>query len=294
MLKSMTGYGAAKHSDGNITINVEVKTLNSKFLDLSARFPKSLSANELEIRNTVTDILQRGKVSLNIDIQHEGETQLKQKYNEVLFAKYYEELEKLADLVGVTSRQELFKMALSAPDVIINLNNDEEQDSDDWGTISQMLSKALLQCDEFRLKEGAVLTEKFKQYIASIAASLRAIESLDPQRVEKVRSRIKGNLKSFIEEEAFDKNRLEQEIIYYIEKFDITEEKVRLSNHLDHFLEVLSEDESLGKKLGFISQEIGREINTIGSKANDSAIQKHVVSMKEELEKIKEQLLNVL
>jgi uncharacterized protein (TIGR00255 family) len=294
MLKSMTGYGAAKLTQGTITINVEVKTLNSKFLDLGLRFPKSLSSNELQIRTMASDALQRGKVSLSIDIQNEGETELKQKYNETLFVKYYQELQKLADKVGAP-KEELFKLALSAPDVIISgSSNGETIDDNDWEGVNKMIVEALNQCDEFRLKEGAVLQRKFNSYIESIEASLKEVEKLDAQRVEKVRTRIYSNLKTFVEEESLDQNRLEQEMVYYIEKFDITEEKVRLSNHLEHFIEVLNEQESLGKKLGFISQEIGREINTIGSKANDAPVQKHVVSMKEELEKIKEQLLNVL
>ena len=290
----MTGYGAAKLSDGNISINIEVKTLNSKFLDLNIRFPKSLSTNELEMRNVVSDVLQRGKISLSIDVQNEAETELKQKYNEALFLKYYQSLKELADKVG-TSNDELFKLALGSPDVIVNSGpGSEEENQGDWNKILELMKQALEQCDQFRIKEGAVLEVKFRGYIKSIANSLKEVERLDPNRVAKVRNRIYGNLKAFVEEENLDQNRLEQEMIYYIEKFDITEEKVRLKNHLDHFEEILDENESLGKKLGFISQEIGREINTIGSKANDSEVQKHVVSMKEELEKIKEQLLNVL
>ena len=290
----MTGYGAAKLSDGNVSINIEVKTLNSKFLDLNLRFPRSLSMNELEIRNVVSDVLQRGKISLSIDVQNEAETELKQKYNEALFLKYYQSLKELADKVGA-SNDELFKLALNSPDVIVNsgAGNEEENDGD-WSKILVLIKEALVQCDKFRIKEGAVLEGKFRGYIKSIADSLKEVENLDPQRVAKVRNRIYGNLRTFVEEENLDQNRLEQEMIYYIEKFDITEEKVRLKNHLDHFEEILNEKDSLGKKLGFISQEIGREINTVGSKANDSEVQKHVVSMKEELEKIKEQLLNVL
>jgi uncharacterized protein (TIGR00255 family) len=290
----MTGYGAAKLSDGTVTINIEVKTLNSKFLDLNLRFPKSLSMNELEMRNVVSEALQRGKISLSIDVQNEAETELKQKYNEALFLKYYQSLKELADKVGA-SNDEIFKLALGSPDVIVNSGaGSEEENEGDWNKILELMKQALEQCDLFRIKEGAVLENKFRGYIESIAKSLKEIEVLDPQRVAKVRNRIYGNLKAFVEEENLDQNRLEQEMIYYIEKFDITEEKVRLRNHLDHFEEILNEDDSLGKKLGFISQEIGREINTIGSKANDADVQKHVVSMKEELEKIKEQLLNVL
>ncbi|HNP20342.1 MAG TPA: YicC family protein [Fulvivirga sp.] len=292
MLKSMTGYGAAKLTNGSLTINVEVKTLNSKFLDLNLRTPKSISENELTLRTLVSDILERGKVSLSVDVQNESETELKQKFNEALFVKYYKEMEKLAQKVGA-NESEIFRMALASPDVIVNTNSEETAKSN-WEDILILIKQALEQCDQFRIKEGKVLHQKFEGYIKAIGNYLKEVEVIDPQRVEKVRNRIYGNLKQFVEEEGLDQNRLEQEMVYYIEKFDITEEKVRLRNHLDHFAEVLDEDQSLGKKLGFISQEIGREINTIGSKANDSQMQKQVVSMKEELEKIKEQLLNVL
>ncbi len=292
MLKSMTGYGAAKLTNGSLTINVEVKTLNSKFLDLNLRTPRSISENELTLRTLVSDILERGKVSLSVDVQNESETELKQKFNEALFVKYYKEMEKLAQKVGA-NESEIYRMALASPDVIVNTNSEETAKSN-WEDILKLIKQALEQCDQFRIKEGKVLHQKFEGYIKAIGNYLKEVEAIDPQRVEKVRNRIYGNLKQFVEEEGLDQNRLEQEMVYYIEKFDITEEKVRLRNHLDHFEEVLDEDQSLGKKLGFISQEIGREINTIGSKANDSQMQKQVVSMKEELEKIKEQLLNVL
>ncbi|UII33538.1 YicC family protein [Fulvivirga ulvae] len=292
MLKSMTGYGSSHLSTDEVTINIEVKTLNSKYLDLNFRLPRAFSEKEIELRNLVSDKLQRGKVSLSIDYVNEKETELKQRYNEDLFVQYYSKLKRLADRV-IASDQDLFKLALSAPDVMITDQN-EEVDEQEWLSLRALVEQALDSCDVFRKKEGAELQQKFSGYINSISKSLEEVKVLDPKRVEKIRERIKGNLTKFVDEEGLDKNRLEQEIIYYIEKLDITEEKVRLASHLNHFNEVLSDKNSLGKKLGFISQEIGREINTIGSKANDADIQKHVVSMKEELEKIKEQLLNVL
>lgn len=292
MLKSMTGYGAASYSKEGLTINVEVKTLNSKFLDLNLRLPKSFNEQEITIRNLANDILERGKVSMTVDYVDETELDIKQSYNQGLFKKYYEELKSLADQVGA-SEQELFKIALSAPDVV-NSVGDSGIEAANWDKVKEVITNALNACDQFRMKEGAELMQKFEGYIETIASHLKSVEELDPKRVERVKSRIEGNLLSFVDEEGLDKNRLEQEIIYYIEKLDITEEKVRLANHLDHFTEVLRADQSYGKKLGFISQEIGREINTIGSKANDSDIQKHVVAMKESLEKIKEQVLNVL
>ncbi|MEQ8924413.1 MAG: YicC/YloC family endoribonuclease [Fulvivirga sp.] len=292
MLKSMTGYGAASGTFETYSIHVEVKTLNSKFLDVNLRLPRSISEKELEVRNIINDYLERGKVSMSVDIQNESETVLKQKYNAPLFQKYYSELEELANLVNAP-KDDLFRTALSSPDVIVS-NTTEELNSEEYENVKKLIKSALEQCNEFRSKEGDVLQSKLLEYIRSISASLKHVEELDPKRVDNIKTRIKGNLTKFIEEESLDKNRLEQEIIYYIEKLDITEEKVRLKNHLNHFEEVIGAKQNSGKKLGFISQEIGREINTIGSKANDSDIQKHVVSMKEELEKIKEQLLNVL
>ncbi|MBL3657089.1 YicC/YloC family endoribonuclease [Fulvivirga sediminis] len=292
MLISMTGYGASSYSDDNLSINIEVKTLNSKFLDLNFRLPKSFSEKEIEIRNIVSEKLQRGKVMLNIDYVNEQDTTLKQRYNEELFTRYYQNLRNLADKV-VASDSELFKIALSAPDVIINDQKEEISDQE-WDKLRSLIVQAIEQCDSFRRREGAELQQKLESYISTIAEHLEAVASLDPERVERIRTRIKNNLSKFVEEESLDKNRLEQELVYYIEKLDITEEKVRLKSHLDHFTEVLSDENSLGKKLGFISQEMGREINTIGSKANDAGIQKHVVTMKEELEKIKEQVLNIL
>lgn len=292
MLKSMTGYGSSHYNDDEVTINVEVKTLNSKYLDLNLRLPRAFSEKEIVIRNIVSEKLQRGKVSLSIDYINEKETTLKQRYNESLFVQYYQKLKHLSDRV-IASDQDLFKLALNAPDVIVT-DQGEEVDEEEWNNLRSMIEKAVINCDDFRMKEGAELHQTFKGYIQTIASHLDQVKKLDPVRVERIRERIKGNLTRFIDEEALDKNRLEQEIIYYIEKLDITEEKVRLESHLNHFNEVLDDKNSLGKKLGFIAQEIGREINTIGSKANDADIQKHVVAMKEELEKIKEQLLNVL
>ena len=292
MLKSMTGYGSASFSNEGLSINIEIKTLNSKFLDLNLRLPRSFNEKEIEVRNQVSKKLERGKVSISIDFSNDNETEQKQTYNKELFKKYYTELRKLADSV-VASDQDLFRLALASPDVIVN-TGDEKIDESEWGKINGLLEEALQNCDDFRAKEGAELQEKFKGYIATIKDGLTAVTDLDPARIERVKSRIKGNLLDYVDEEGLDKNRLEQEIIYYIEKLDITEEKVRLASHLEHFSEVLDADQSLGKKLGFISQEIGREINTIGSKANDADIQRHVVTMKEELEKIKEQVLNVL
>lgn len=292
MIKSMTGYGHASHDDGQLQITVEVKSLNSKFMDINLRTPKGFSEKELEIRNLITEKLERGKVAVSIDYQRYGEVEIKQSYNEELFLSYYQNLKKLADRVYAPHEQ-LFSFALNAPDVIQNKLS-ESATEDDWEKLKTVVVAALDKCETYRLNEGKALLGKLNEYAVSIEQSLSEIEQLDAGRVQRVRDRIKGNIVSFFGEEGYDVNRLEQEIIFYIEKLDINEEKVRLKTHLDYYKQILNDKQSNGKKLGFLAQEIGREINTIGSKANDATIQKHVVNMKEELEKIKEQLNNIL
>lgn len=289
----MTGFGQAQFDDGQLQINVEVRSLNSKFLDLNLRLPKSFSDKELDVRNLISEKLERGKLSISIECQRSGQTQVKQTYNEDLFLAYYNQLKKLADKVIAPSYDNIFITALNSPDVIQSTLT-EDTSEEDWKKVKELLTTALIQCDAFRKTEGRSLELKLSEYIRSIQQSLTTVEAMDPKRIEKIRQRIKGNIVSFFGEEGYDTNRLEQEIIFYIEKLDIHEERVRLKTHLDYFLQILSEPQSNGKKLAFLSQEIGREINTIGSKANDAEIQKSVVLMKEELEKIKEQLNNVL
>lgn len=292
MIKSMTGFGQVVTNLGEGILSVEIKSLNSKFMDLSLRSPRKYSEKELELRNLIAEKLERGKVSLNVEYQSGIRQEIKQQYNEVLFEAYYGELKKLANKVGA-SADGLFHMALNSPDVV-QTNGREELDPAEWERVLSVLVDAISQCDKFRQEEGKALELKLSGYIENIRKGLLEVEAIDPKRVEKIRARIKGNITDFFGSEGFDANRLEQEIIFYIEKLDIHEERVRLKTHLDYFLKVMGEKQSSGKKLGFISQEIGREINTIGSKANDAEMQKHVVLMKEELEKIKEQLNNVL
>jgi uncharacterized protein (TIGR00255 family) len=292
MIKSMTGYGQVTAGFADGALSIEVKSLNSKFLDLSLRLPKKFIEKELEVRNLITDKLERGKVSISIELQAGAKQEMRQQYNEDLFVSYFNELKKLADKVGA-GHDSLFQLALSSPDVV-QANGKEELDPAEWEGVRLMLVDAINKCDHFRAEEGKSLEDKQRSYIENIRKGLLEVEKIDPTRIEKVRNRIKGNVTDFFGSEGFDANRLEQEIIFYIEKLDIHEERVRLKTHLDYFLKIMSEKQSNGKKLGFISQEIGREINTIGSKANDAEMQKHVVMMKEELEKIKEQLNNVL
>jgi uncharacterized protein (TIGR00255 family) len=292
MIKSMTGFGQHSVDDGSVQISTEVKSLNSKFLDLNLRLPKIFSDKEIEVRNLISEQLERGKVSVVVEYQEYGDAEIKHSYNQTLFVGYYTELKRLADRV-VAPYDNLFELALNSPDVIQSKVR-ESSDEEAWKKVRETLVEALKKCEQFRCDEGKVLGKTLKDCTSEIAAELKNVEVLDPKRVARIRERLKGNVVTFFGEEGYDLNRLEQEIIFYIEKLDINEERVRLKTHLDYFDGVLSEKQSNGKKLGFISQEIGREINTIGSKASDAAIQKHVVVMKEELEKIKEQLNNVV
>lgn len=292
MIKSMTGFGQSIVDTKNVQVCVEVRSLNSKFLDLNIRIPKGFSDKEIEVRNFINEKLERGKISVSIEFVRVTEDETMQTYNENLFKAYYYELRKLADTVG-DLQANVFNLALESPDVIQTRLKVQSTD-DEWLAIKSSLTEALQKCDVFRVEEGKVLDSMFVSCCDSIRNNLVSLSEMDPARVQRIRERLKGNVVNFFGEEGYDSNRLEQEIIFYIEKLDINEEKVRLKSHLDYFVKVLREPKSNGKKLSFIAQEIGREINTIGSKANDAEIQKHVVQMKEELEKIKEQLNNVL
>jgi uncharacterized protein (TIGR00255 family) len=292
MIKSMTGFGQVSLDDGQTQMHVEVKSLNSKFLDLNLRLPKAFSEKEMEVRNMISEMLERGKVAVSIEYERVQGTEISQSYNESLFVAYYAELKKLADKV-YAPYDNIFELAINSPNVIKN-NLDEELNEESWKRVKDLLHQALKQCDKFRADEGKVLETMLKSCCQVIEQNLESIKTLDPKRVERIRERLRNNVTSFLGEEGFDPNRLEQEIIFYVEKLDINEEKVRLKSHLDYFILALRESQSNGKKLGFIAQEIGREINTIGSKSNDAEMQKHVVVMKEELEKIKEQLNNIV
>ncbi|MBS4073239.1 YicC/YloC family endoribonuclease [Algoriphagus aquatilis] len=292
MIKSMTGYGVAGFENDRMTIHVEVRSLNSKFLDLSLRSPRQFSDKEPEIRAMVQQVLDRGKVSLSIEFVSKEGQDLPVSINEELFQTYYQQFNKLSALVG-EKPADLFKLALQAPNVITSVSGDKE-DVDAWDQVKKVISSALEKCEKFRNDEGEVLGQKLNENIQIIIEGLEAIKVLDPIRKDRIKNRIKGHFQQWLEENSFDANRFEQEMIYYFEKIDITEELVRLETHLNYFLKTIDIESAQGKKLGFISQEIGREINTIGSKANDAEIQKYVIRMKDELEKIKEQSLNVL
>jgi len=288
----MTGYGQARFEDELHAIQVEVKSLNSKFLDVNIRLPRAFNDKEILVRNMISERLERGKISLTLDFSHKGEAFTKIRINEQLFREYYTTLKSLSDSIGSKS-EDLFRLAIQFPEVVETLDDDLNREKE-WQLIQPVLEQAIALCDQFRMKEGKVLTDTLSQYLNTIAELLVQVRELDPLRIERVRLRIAGNLREFVQKEEIDVNRMEQELIYYIEKLDIKEELVRLESHLNYFREILDAKVSMGKKMNFLAQEIGREINTIGSKSNDAAMQKVVVNMKEELEKIKEQVLNLI
>lgn len=293
MLQSMTGFGRSKEQAEGYLINVEIKSLNSKFLDAQVRLPKQFMDKELEVRSLLTSKLVRGKVSLNIELTSQSGDLEGQQVNQELFKLYYKEFEALAEEMG-SSKDDLFRLALHSPEVLSSAMPDDEALNALWKKVQLELNKAIENIFEFRNQEGENLSKELAGYINNIGDNLSEIERLDPERTQVIRDRIEKHQQDIVNSDNFDENRFEQEMVYYIEKLDISEEIVRLKNHLDYFLTIQGQADSQGKKLGFISQEIGREINTIGSKANYSPVQKLVVSMKDELEKIKEQLLNVV
>jgi uncharacterized protein (TIGR00255 family) len=291
MIKSMTGYGIASQENQTLAVSIEIKSLNSKYLDLSLRLPKEYADKELDVRNILNTAVERGKLSLSFEVRQKGEVKPKVSINKELVALYFKELQETAKLAGAEATN-LFQTALTLPgslDADTQLNDNEEQ----WNFISGILKEAIKKFDKFRLDEGQSITNKFNEYLDIIEGKLQRVIELDPQRIQNIRDRIKTSLVD-LQLENVDQSRFEQELIYYIEKLDISEEKVRLKTHLDYFRETMKSDESNGKKLGFIAQEIGREINTIGSKSNDASLQRCVVEMKDELEKIKEQVANIL
>ncbi len=290
MTKSMTGFGLSSQTVEEYTISVEVKTLNSKFADINLRMSSQLSAKEIEWRKLISDLLVRGKISVAVEISNDLATQTL--IDQEQFQNYFELYKKMA-AENKVSEEGLFKLAMQAPGVFKSFSS-VVMPPEVVDAIPNVIKKAILVCNQFRVQEGDELGQKLKDYSTAISLNLEEIIKLDANRVDKVTERLKLALANLELEVDVDKNRFEQELVYYIEKFDINEEKIRLKNHLKYFVETLALDEPIGKKLGFVSQEIGREINTIGSKANDAEIQRYVVAMKEELEKIKEQSLNIL
>jgi uncharacterized protein (TIGR00255 family) len=290
MIRSMTGFGSAVSEVDNKIITAEVRSVNSKFLDLNLRLPSNYKDKELELRNELSKELERGKIDITVTIEYSDDS-TKVSINKDLIKAYFDELKSL-DADYKISSSDYLNIIMRFPEVF-NVEK-REVDEKEWEQIKAVIYKAKQAYQLFRDDEGKVLEKDLKDRINTISKLFSGVEKLEGPRTEAVRKRLNVSLEEFINANNIDRNRLEQEMIYYIEKNDISEEKTRLKSHCDYFISSINEPASNGKKLSFISQEIGREINTIGSKANDAGIQKLVVEMKDELEKIKEQLMNVI
>ncbi|MEM5563552.1 YicC/YloC family endoribonuclease [Psychroserpens sp. AS72] len=285
MIQSMTGYGKTVIQLPTKKISIEIKSLNSKNLDLNTRMPSMYREKELDVRKLIASKLVRGKIDFSLYMEITGEETSTQ-INTTVVKQYIKQLKEVVD----GDETEMLKMAVRMPDALTTER--EEIDENEWNDIAKVIDSSLEKIQQYRLDEGQTLEADFIDRVQTISNLLDAVIAMDPDRIEGVRERLTKGIADI--KEKVDENRFEQELVYYIEKFDITEEKVRLKNHLEYFQKALKSDDSNGKKLGFISQEMGREINTIGSKSNHAPMQKLVVQMKDELEKIKEQLLNVL
>ncbi|PTN09926.1 YicC/YloC family endoribonuclease [Mangrovibacterium marinum] len=291
MIKSMTGYGKAEFETGNKKITIELKSLNSKQLDINSRLPMLYREKDLVIRKAISEKLIRGKIDFSLYIENLG-TESNSAINESIVTAYFKQMSELQQKLGLPVSEQIMQNIMRLPDTVKTVY--EELDENEWMAILQKIQSVIGMLDGFRVQEGNALEQDIRSNIADIQSLLSQIEPFEKQRIENVKTRIQDNLNEIALNGNMDKNRFEQELIYYLEKLDINEEKVRLTNHCSYFLETLDNTSDVGKKLGFIAQEIGREINTIGSKANESNIQRLVVQMKDALERIKEQLLNVL
>ena len=291
MIQSMTGYGKAVVNYKDKKINVEVRSLNSKTLDLSTRMAPVYREKEMEARHLLSQSLVRGKVDSSIWVEKDADADAAP-INGALINNYYNQIKTISANTGVPEPNDWFALLLRMPDVMAR-NDQEVLGDEEWAVTLSAIEAAVASLVDFRKQEGEALSRKFEEKLDNIARLMSDIEPYEKSRVEKIRTRIVEGL-SAIPEVDYDKNRLEQELIYYIEKLDISEEKQRLANHLKYFRETMAESEAQGKKLGFIAQEMGREINTTGSKSNQAEMQNIVVMMKDELEQIKEQVLNVL
>ena len=285
MIQSMTGYGKAEIQFENKNYILELRSLNSKGLEINARLPIHVREIELQLKKSVGEFLKRGKIDLSLNIENMSESNAKT-INVATVNQYIEQLKGIEDI----DRSELLRIAIKLPDTL--KTEIEDFDKTEIELIETLLKKTIDALIKFRTDEGKILETEFNKRLDNLEGLCKEVEIIDPERSSKIKEKLKSALDTLQAE--IDQNRFEQELIYYLEKYDITEEKVRLKNHIDYFKKTLSSDTSNGKKLGFIAQEIGREINTIGSKANHAGLQKLVIQMKDELEKIKEQLLNVL
>lgn len=287
----MTGFGRAEFEVNNKKFTIEIKSLNSKQIDINTRIPAIYREKDIEIRKLLSDKLERGKVDFNIYTESLGD-ESNSKINEPILKSYFNQLNKISADLNLPTDQSTLQAALRLPDVV--KTEYQTLDEEEWAIILINIENAVADIDKFRVQEGNALKSDIERNIVLIQSLLTQIEPFEGHRIEALRTRLSENLDKLQINGNVDKNRFEQELIFYLEKLDINEEKVRLANHCEYFLETIAESVSTGKKLGFISQELGREINTIGSKANNTEIQRIVVQMKDYLERVKEQLLNVL
>ena len=287
----MTGFGKAVCELPTKKVHIEIKSLNSKQLDLNTRIPAIYREKELEIRSELARQLQRGKVDVTIFVETMIPDKITQ-LNEQVISNYYQQLSSISQKLGIESNTDFLRVIMPLPDTL--KVEQTELDESEWVLIFKTIQQAVQAIDQFRLQEGKMLEADISDRAKIISGLLEQVPQFEKLRIEKIKSRIRENLAELAEKTKMDENRFEQELIYYLEKLDISEEKSRLENHLKYFFETFNDDEPVGKKLAFITQEIGREINTLGSKANDTDMQRLVIQMKDELEKIKEQTLNVL
>jgi len=290
MIQSMTGFGKVTAELPTKKVTVEIKALNSKQLDISTRIPSIYKEKDMQIRSQLLKTLERGKVDFSIQIEYIGKD-TPTHINPVALESYYTQIKEIADNLNIALPSDWFQVLLRMPDVI--KSEIVEVDENEWKVVQEAIDNAIAQLQEFRKQEGGMLESLFVQKIKNIRSLLIEIEKYEGERIEKIKARIIDNLEK-VASTDYDKNRFEQEMIYYIEKLDINEEKNRLLNHLNYFINTMHDGKGQGKKMGFIVQEIGREINTLGSKSNHAEMQQTVVQMKDELEQIKEQVLNVL
>ena len=289
MILSMTGYGKADTEFQGKKITVEIKSLNSKQFDINLRIPSTCRDKEIDIRNKLFQIIERGKVDFIIQIDSSDKL-LTNKINRNAIESYYGEIREIAQMLKINEPADWLSILMRMPETI--KLDVIESDEAEWEAISQTIDKALSVFIQFRIQEGKMLEKVFVEKISNIVSLSKEIEEYESDRIEKIRTRMQESLRKF--EIEYDENRFEQEMVYYIERLDISEEKARLGNHLNYFSKTMVNEKNQGRKLGFIVQEIGREINTLGSKSNHAAMQKVVVQMKDELEQVKEQILNVL
>jgi len=291
MIKSMTGYGRITEIHGAIKITVEIKSLNSKSFNPYIKIPETYNEKEPEIKSLLYNTLKGGKISFSLNVEDENLNN--SKLNKAVIGTYYKELSEIAESNNLNPEKEnIFQAILRLPDVI--QNTEQNIDKDTWNSIKEIIKKTINELDKFRIQEGEALQKDILNKVLKIEKLIPEVEKYEDERIETTSKRIKNKLNDFINGDDQTKERFEQEIIYYLDKFDLNEEKTRLKNHCEYFYETIKLNEPVGTKLGFIAQEMGREINTIGSKANHSEIQKIVVNMKDNLGKMKEQLLNVL